>query len=102
MNSAEVLPDSEEPMRKTKRIKKNEIAGQMLDIMDVCSITGLSKTCVTQLIHAEKLKAIQIVRRYMIPGAVLLEYMKTPEYAWTKKKSGCYKKTADQEVTANE
>ncbi|MCR4961412.1 MAG: helix-turn-helix domain-containing protein [Lachnospiraceae bacterium] len=81
-------------MSRIKESKKNKVSGRMLDIMEVCAITGLSKTCITHQIHAGNIRAIQVARRFVIPGTVLLEYMKTPEYKWTKKKSGCYKEAS--------
>ena len=81
-------------MKTTDNNITNSIAGQMLYIMEACAITGLSKSCITSKIHSGKLYAALVARRFMIPGIILLEYMKSSDYKWTKEKSDCYKPTA--------
>ena len=80
-------------MKTTDNNITNRIAGQMLCIMEACAITGLSKSCITSKIHSGKLYAALVARRFMIPGIILLEYMKSSDYKWTKEKSDCYKPT---------
>ena len=89
-------------MKKSKTADKNEISGQMLNILEVCAITDLSKTCITKQIHSGKIRAIPVARRLMIPGVVLREYMKTADYERTKRKSACYKKNTVVEVHKDE
>ena len=89
-------------MKKSKTADKNEITGQMLNILEACDITGLSKTCITKQIHSGKIRATQVARRLMIPGVILREYMKTADYERTKRKSACYKKNTVVEVHKDE
>ena len=86
----------------TSQNKEKIITERMLGILDVCKITGLSKTCITDQIHSGKLTGILVARRFLIPGIELQKYMESSEYAWTKNKSRCYKKSIGKGVHEDE
>ncbi|MBR0091137.1 MAG: helix-turn-helix domain-containing protein [Lachnospiraceae bacterium] len=74
-----------------------EYARGVYTIPEICRITGLSKSCVTNQIHRGALQGIQIRRKLFVLHHELERYLESDAYRKTKEKAVFYKKYREEE-----
>ena len=67
--------------------------GEVLTVMQLSAITGYRSTTVTSWIRTEKLEALQLLNRYIIPKSFALEWLTSDRYNSIERKSNVHLRT---------